>query len=373
MSLSIRPVQGRADLKRFIEFPWQIYRGDPNWVPPLKADVSKLLTPGQHPFHEHAEVQPFLALRDGKVVGRVVAHVNRAHNEYHGDKAGFFGFHDALREDEEASASLFAEAFSWLKERGRSHALGPFELSTNESCGLLVEGEPGPPVIMMNYNPDWYPERYEAVGLSKAKDLLAFKVRRSEELERLLALAEKLMKRHGVRLRKLDMKDFSSEVDRILALYNRCWEKNWGFVPMSEAEVRHFASELRYGIDPDVVFFLEDAKSGEAHGFILALPDLNVALKEANGRLFPFGLLKILWHKRKIDGIRVVTLGIVPEMRGRGLDGVLIQAVVKAGLAKGYEWAECSWVLEDNLPMIVPLQKFAGEPYRTYRIYQKEL
>ncbi len=373
MSLTIRPVQGRADLKRFIDLAWQIYRDDPYWVPPLKSDQSKLLTPGQHPFHEHGEVQPFLAWRDGKVVGRVVAQVNRAHNEFHGDEVGFFGFHDALREDDEASAALFEEAFSWLKSRGRSHALGPFELSTNESCGLLVGGEPGPPVIMMNYNPSWYPARYEAAGLSKAKDLLAFKVRRSPELDRLLALADKLIARHGVRLRGLNMKDFPKEVDRILDLYNRCWEKNWGFVPMTESEVRHFASELRYGIDPDVVFFLEHVESGEPLGFILALPDLNVALKQANGRLFPLGLLKILWHKRKIDGIRVVTLGIVPEMRGKGLDGVLIQAVVKAGLAKGYDWAECSWVLEDNVPMIVPLQKLAGEPYRTYRIYQKEL
>ncbi len=373
MSLEIRPVAGRKDLERFARFPWEIYRDDPHWVPPLRSDVIKLLTPGKHPFHEHAEVQPFLAWRENTVVGRIVATVNHAHNEFHHDEVGFFGFHDALRADDEASLRLFETAFSWLKERGRSHAMGPFELSTNEMCGLLVEGEPGPPVVMMPYNPPWYPERYEAAGLVKAKDLLAFIVHENDKLKRLSTLAEQLKKRNKVRIRPLDMKHFDREVDRVMALYNVCWEKNWGFVPMSADEIKHFAAEVRYAIDPELTLILEREESGEPVGFILALPDLNRALKHANGSLFPFGLLKILWHKRHIDGVRVVTLGLIPQMRGKGLDGVLIQAVVETGLKKGYHWAECSWVLEDNMPMIIPLQKFDAKPYRRYRIYQKAL
>lgn len=373
MALDIRPVQGAKDLNRFIGFPWQIYKGDPNWVPPLKIDQRKLLSPGKHPFHEHAEVQPFLAWRDGKVVGRVVAHVNHAHNEYHQDEVGFFGFHDSLEQDEEAAAALFDTAFAWLRERGRSHAMGPFELSTNETCGLFVEGDPGPPVLMMPYNPPYYVDRYEAAGLTKAKDLLAFKVWQGPKIHRLFKYADGLLKRFGLRLRKLDMKRYDEEINLVLSLYNRCWEKNWGFVPMSEEEVRHFASELRYGIDPDVVLFLERESDGETLGFILGLPDMNIGLRHANGRLLPFGLLKILWYKRKIDGLRVITLGVVPEERGKALDGLLIQSVVRVGLEKGYDWAECSWVLEDNYPMVSPLKKWSGDPYRTYRIYQKAL
>jgi len=251
--------------------------------------------------------------------------------------------------------------------------MGPFELSTNESCGLLVEGEPGPPVVMMPYNPPWYAKRYEAAGLVKAKDLLAFKVFENNQLKRLSSLAGPLKKRNKVRTRSLDMKHFNREVEKVMALYNVCWEKNWGFVPMTEAEVQHFASEVRYAIDPDLTLMLEREENGEPVGFILALPDLNRALKHANGRLFPLGLLKILWNKRKIDGLRVVTLGLIPEMRGKGLDGVLIQSVVETGLKKGFHWAECSWVLEDNQAMIVPLQKFDAKPYRRYRIYQKAL
>lgn len=373
MALEIRPVQGSKDLERFVRLPWRIYDGDPSWVPPLRIDVRKLLTPGQHPFHEHAEVQPFLAWRDGEVVGRVVAHLNHAHNEFHGDRRGFFGFHDALDGEEEASVELFETAFEWLRARDRSHATGPYELSTNETCGLFVEGDPGPPIMMMPYNPPHYPARYEAAGLTKAKDLLAFAVHHSPTIHRLFDLADGLLKRYGLRLRMMEMKRFKEEVDLALSVYNRCWEKNWGFVPMTEDEVKHFASELRYAVDPEVVYFLERESDGETLGFILGVPDINVALKHADGRLLPFGLLKILWHKRKIDHLRVVTLGVVPEMRGKGLDGLLIQALVKKAFEKGYDWAECSWVLEDNHAMVVPLRKWSGDPWRTYRIYEKEL
>lgn len=373
MALEIRPVDGAKDLNRFVDFPWQIYKDDPHWVPPLKTDVRKLLTPGKHPFHDHAEVQPFLAWRDGKVVGRVVAHVNRAHNDFHEDKLGFFGFHDALPGDEEASQALFETVFEWLRERGRSHATGPFELSTNETCGLLVKGEPGPPVIMMPHNPPYYPDRYEAVGLTKAKDLVAFKVHQGPRIHRLFKYSEGILKRYGLRLRPVNMKRYEEEIDLILDLYNRCWEKNWGFVPMTEAEVRHFASELRYGIDPDAVLFLERESDDKTLGFILGLPDMNVGLKHADGKLFPFGLLKILWYKRKIDGLRVITLGVLPEERGKALDGLLIASLCRIGLEKGYDWAECGWVLEDNHNMVSPLTKWSGPPYRTYRIYEKAL
>jgi GNAT superfamily N-acetyltransferase len=372
MTLRTVPVRGRADLERFIDLPWKVYAGDPHWVPPLRLDVRKLLTPGQHPFHEHAVVQPFLALRDERVVGRIVAHVNHAHNEFYKDALGFFGLFECL-DDPEAAAALFDTAFAWLRERGRDRAQGPMDLSTNEVCGLLIGGEPGPPTIMMPHNPLRYAQLYERAGLTKAKDLVALYQDDLRLPERMVRYAEALRQRFGVRIRRIDMKRFNAEIELILSLYNRSWERNWGFVPMTAAEVRHMASELKYAVNPAVVLFLERIADGEPVGFGLALPDMNQAVRHANGRLLPFGLLKILWHKRHIDCARVLALAIVPEWRGKGLDSLLTLELYRNGAASGYRRGEYSWILEDNHTMRTPLERAGARVYRTYRIYEKLL
>jgi GNAT superfamily N-acetyltransferase len=371
MPVAVEPVEGRADLRRFVDLPWKVYAGDAHWVPPLRIDVERLLTPGKHPFHEHAQVQPMLARRQGRVVGRVVAHVNHAHNRFHEDDIGFFGLFEAL--DAEAAQALFEAAFAWLRARGRSAARGPMDLSTNEVCGLLISGEPGPPVVMMPYNPLHYAQWYEAAGLRKVKDLVAYFHQVQAPPERLARGAALMERRHGVRTRKLDMTRFDAEVERVLDLYNRCWERNWGFVPMSDAEVRFMAKELRHAIDPHIVQFLEREGDGRPLGFGLALPDMNLAVRHANGRLLPLGLLKILWHRRHIHRCRVLTLGIVPEARGKGLYAVLLARMLEAGFARGYREGEYSWMLEDNQAIRVPIERLGAHVWRTYRVYERPL
>lgn len=337
-------------------------------MPPLLSEERKRLDRGRHPFFEHGDAQYFLALDGTRAVGRVAAVENRAHNEFHGDRVGFFGFFESV-DDPAVAGALVEAAARWCGDRGLTTLRGPASFSTNETCGLLVEGFDDPPAVLMPYNPSYYGALLESLGFRKAKDLVAYGLHRPEfEMDRLNRLLERILSRHGdVRIRTVEMRRFNDEVRLIREIYNSAWEKNWGFVPMTDAEIDHMARELKRVVDPDLVFIGE--VNGEPAGFALALPDVYQAVRHANGRLWPLGLLKILWHMRSLDRIRIITLGVKAEYRRTGLDGLLYRQIFLNGSAAGYTEAESSWILEDNWAMRQALEKIGFHHDKTYRMY----
>ena len=364
------PVSDGHGLLRFIAFPYDHYRGDPLWVPPLRRDVRILLSRTDNPFFQHAEAQYLVGRADGRTVGRIAAIKNDAHNREHDDRVGFYGFFESVNDQAVANA-LFDAAAAWLGSKGLDTMRGPMSPSINDECGLLVDGFTTPPTILMPHNPPYYVDLHERYGFRKAKDLIAVCGEGAAPPERILRAAKLLAERRGITLRALDMKRFAQEVELVKELYNRAWEKNWGFVPMTEAELDHLAKQLKPIIDPDLVCFA--VVGGQAVGFAVAIPDLNVALKHnPSGRLFP-GILKILWHARKITRARVPLLGTIQEYRGRGVDALMYHWIWTKGYAKGYHWAEGGWILEDNAAMMNGAQQLGFHPYKTYRIYDKPL
>lgn len=373
--VAVQPVRTAADRRAFVELPFRLYRGDPHWVPPLRRDVHELLDPKRHPFHAHATVELFLA-RDagGRVVGRVAAVQNDAHLAEHREPVGFFGFFESER-DPAVARALLGAAGAWLAARGLETMRGPANFSANEDWGLLVDGFDGPAKVMMPYNPPWYAELLEGAGLRKAKDVLAYYIGYEGEAaappERLTRVADALAARYGVTVRSLDMRRFQEEVDRVRVVYNQAWERNWGHVPMSDAELRFMAKQLKPVVDPDLVLFAE--VKGELAGFALALPDLNRALKHMNGRLLPFGWAKGLWHGRKIDAMRVLALGVLEPYRRMGVAELMYLHYWRTCPPKGIIKGEFSWILEDNALMRQALEKIGAQVYRTYRLYDAPL
>ncbi len=370
MALRVFPAAARRDLSRWIDLPWRLYRSDPLWVPPLKRDVRLLLDAKRNPFYAHAAAQPFLAERDGCAVGRIAAIANEAHNSFHGDNAGFFGFFEC-EDDEEAARALFDATGAWLAARGKETLVGPMNPSTNDDCGSLIAGFDTPPMILMPHNPPYHARLYEAGGFAKAKDLLAYFFDSTEVPERLARSIDALRRRSGITIRSIDMPRFGEEVERLREIYNGAWEKNWGFVPMTREEMDHMAAQLRPVVDPDFLLFAES--EGRPIAFALALPDLNRALRHANGRLFPFGALAIWWHARSIRQLRVLTLGISRGHRASGADVLLYHELFTRAHRKGYTGGECSWILEDNAAMRLPLDRSGARVYKTYRIYERPM
>ena len=332
-TVDVRPVEGRADLDAFVRLPFRLYAQDPAWVPPLDSDVRHALD-AKHPFHRHAEVRPFLAWRDGRAVGRIVAIHNRTYVEFHERSVGFFGLFEC-EEDPDAAAALLATVEDWLRERGLAACEGPFNLSTNDelwSPGILIEGFERPPVIMMGHALPYYGRLVEAAGYAKVKDLLALWT----DIE-------------------------TAGMDRL----------GRSVVPMAPAEIAHMAKALKPVVNPELCLLLE--KDGETVGFALGLPDYNQVLRHLGGKLFPLGFLKFLWYRRRITTTRILTLGLRPGYRNRGLDAVLIHELFLAGDRAGAGRGECSWVLEDNLDMLHGMERIGGVADKRYRVYGKPL
>jgi len=370
VSLRVRPADSPRDLARFVDLPWRLYKNDRAWVPPLKRDVKALFDRARNPFFAHGAVQPFFAERDGLAVGRVAAVVNAAHNDFHGDRVGFFGLFEC-EEDLDAARALFGAAEAWVAERGMDVLRGPMSFSTNDECGSLVEGFETPPAILMPHNAPHHRALYEAAGFEKEKDLLAYDVPTVEAPERIARVVEAIQSRSGAVIRTIDMRRFREEVDRIRAIYNSVWERNWGFVPMTREEMDYTAAQLRPVVDPELVLFAEIDRRPIA--FALALPDLNEAIRHANGRLFPFGAIAIWWHARRIRRVRVLTLGIEREHRASGIDAVLYHELFARAKRRGYAGGECSWVLEDNVAMMRPIERLGGRVHKRYRIYDRAI
>jgi GNAT superfamily N-acetyltransferase len=375
--IDIVPVKSRRALNEFVGFPYRLHRGDPQWIPQLRVEVKKLLSPKKNPFFEHAEAQYFLARRAGKTVGRIAAFSNRRHNETFDDRVGFFGFFECV-DDPETARALFDEAAAWLRSRDLNVLRGPisFTMSTDE-VGLLVDGFDTPPAIMTPHNPRYYVRLVEGAGFDKAKDLVSYQSTEAHLdfngplIQRLRQGAALLEKRYGLTTRSVDFSRFDAEVALIKELYNKAWESNWGFVPLTEREIDHIAAQLKPIADPDILPFV--LKDGKPIGFAVVIPDLNVALKSnPSGRLFP-GILKILRAARRISRVRIMLLGTLPEWRRKGIDALLYRHIWDKGYPKGYHWGEAGWILEDNGSMNNALLKMGFEPYKRYRIFERPI
>ena len=371
--IRIEAVTRPRELREFVLFPFRLYRSDPHWVPPLISDRLKHFNPAHNPFFEHAEAQLFRAVRDGQTVGTIAAVADETHLQIWGEPVGFFGAFEVI-EEYEVAAALFDAARRWLAARGREVIRGPMDLNINDECGLLVEGFDGPPVIMMMYNPPYYQAFLERYGFAKAKDLYAYRVDVAsygpnlENLpERVKRVARIAQERYHVQMRHIDMKQFDREAELIKPIYRQAWARNWGAIPMTDAEFSYLAANLKQIVDPELTYlaFLD----GQPVGCFLGLPDFCQVAMHLHGWLFPFGWINYLRYKSKIDGLRVVIMGVLEEHRLKGIESLFYQEGCRVAVRKGYKWAEMSWILEDNFKIIRGIEGMGGVKYRTYRLY----
>jgi len=374
MPFSIEKVDSRGQLREFIDLPFRLYRNDPYWVPPVKYFQKELFNRQKHPFHKHSDVTVFLA-RDakGRAAGRIVSIVNHIHNDHHNEKTGFFGFLEGEK-DEELFRLLLVAAEEELQAAGMNKVRGPMNFSTNEECGLLVKGFDSSPLIMMTYNPPWYADMLEGTGYEKLKDLYAYYLD-SDVLDysRMSRIADLVRKRTDAVIRDISVKHIHSEVPIIMDIYNECWEDNWGFVPMTKQETDMMADELKMIMIPQLAPLVEI--NGEPIAFAISLPDANQAFRRAGGSLIKAVLaLKVPLFRTRINQVRVMLLGVRKAFRGRGLEALLIDRVIKSSIEMSMGRGELSWILEDNMPMRRILEKdLHADPYRIYRIYQKNI
>jgi GNAT superfamily N-acetyltransferase len=335
-----------------------------------------LLSRTKNPFFEHAQAEYFIAEREGDVVGRIAAISNRLHNETHEDRVGFFGFFESI-DDQDVANALLEAAAGWCRALGHDVLRGPASFSVNDECGLLVDGFDTPPALMMPHNPPYYIGLLERAGFAKAKDLWVYQGGTEEAYvpvpERLARATEMIRQRQGITLRALNMKDFDGEVERIKELYNSAWEKNWGFVPMTEHEIDHLAEQFKPVVIPELVPMAE--KDGKLIGFGIALPDLNVVFRtNRSGRLFPM-IIRLLWalKMKRIRRARILLLGVVPAYQGKGVDAMLYHWIWTKSGERGIYWGEAGWILEDNPAMNAGLEKMTFRVYKTYRLYDRRL
>ena len=371
--VTIEEVTDEGAINEFIRFPWKVYLGNPCWVPPLRSEVKFLLSEKKNPFFHHAEAAFFLARRNGETVGRIAAIIDRNHIKIHQEQAGFFGFFECCA-DSAVARQLLDTAASWLKERHMEIMRGPMNPSTNEECGFLLEGFDSPPMIMMSYTPAYYLDYMERCGLTKAKDLYAYitVIREVAAGGRLEKLASSVKARvPGLTVRPADMKRLPQELAAVKEIYNSAWSHNWGFVPMTEEERESMANRLKPLIVPELLIMAE--VNGTPAGFFMAVPDYNQVLGKLNGSLGPVGIAKSLWYSRKISDIRILTMGVKEEYRKKGIEGLLYLEAFKAAVKKGYERAEMSWILEDNVLMQRGCELMGGRLYKKYRIYEKKI
>ncbi|HLF94801.1 MAG TPA: GNAT family N-acetyltransferase [Planctomycetota bacterium] len=370
--MNIVPVADARQLDAFIRLPFALYQGDPNFVPPLVASEKKMMDPKRNPFYDHAEAAHFLAEKDGRLVGRISAILNRTHNEIHAEKTGFWGYFDC-ENDEATAKALFDRAGAWLKEKGMTRMLGPANPSLNDPCGLLVDGFKWSPFVLMTYNPGFYVRLVESAGFTKAMDLWAYILLHTELVrDKIDRVADAIQDRKKVTIRFVDLSRFEAELRIIKEIYNDAWEKNWGFVPMTEAEIHFTAHDMKAIVLPELAYIAE--VDGKPVGFAFALPDINHALKKCKGSLFPFGWFYFLRSNlRKIPTCRIVALGVKRAYQHMGIGTLFYQKFFEEGLKRGYKAGELSWVLETNDLMNRPIQQMGGKPYKTYRLYERPL
>jgi GNAT superfamily N-acetyltransferase len=373
---SIRPVRTKRDLNAFIELPFRLRRTDPQWVPPLRFERRQFLSQDKNPYFEHAEAEYFLAERDGEVVGRISAQVDTRWDEFQGGNDGMFGFFES-RDDPEVAAALIEAATGWLRERGRERMLGPMEFTTNDEVGLLIEGYDEPSMILEPWHPPYYRELLEGLGLTKAIDLYMWELwfgqlKEGTELHPMIHAAAQKSEEAGVVIRKMRKRDMESEVASFMDVYNEAWGDNWGFVPITEAEVAFQAKNLKPVLDEDWAMIAE--KDGEVVGAALTLPDVDQAIRKMNGRVLPFGWWHFVRRKRYIDRLRVFALGVKHDYQHLGVAAALyVRHVETAGRPGQIKGGHMGWILETNEAMNRAMEGMGGRIVQRYRIYERAL
>lgn len=378
MPVVVRQHQVGGDISPFVNAAFEVFRGDPNFVPPLDFEIKERLSPKKNPFFKRGEATLFTAWKGGTCVGRISAQIDHEHLRIWNDATGFFGFFDTI-DDQEVAQALLDAAAAWLKKRDMKRMIGPFSLYANEEVGTLVEGFDMPPMLMMGHSRDWQDRLALACGLEKEKDLLAFR------FDKGLALSERVKKAHAeimklpeVRLRSIDMGNFEQEIRTIVEIYNDTWSGKWGFVPARDDEAKKMAQDMKLVIDPDLAFIAE--VNGKPRGMCIMLPNLNESIQDLGGKLFPFNFAKLLWRVKvkHPKTARLMMLGIHKDIRANvkrygGLSAAMYVEVQKRGVAKGYEWAELSWTREDDAPVNLGIRAMGAKVYKKYRVYKKDL
>ncbi len=365
-------------MNTFIKLPYRLYRNEPNWVAPLLLDVKKRLDRGKNPFFKHAEAEYFLAWRDGRAVGRVSAHIDHNLNEFQGNDWGLFGWFEC-EDDPEAARALIGAAADWLRERGRGSIVGPMDFTTNDECGLLIEGHEKPPIILCPWQYPYYQRLLEQdIGLQKAMDLYMWSVwvtGRDKVHPAIWEMADKVESEHGIVCRGFRKNDLEAEVGRFLEVYNAAWERNWGFVPLTEEEVHHYAKDLKPVLDENWAMVAERRDTGEVVGAALTLPDYNQVLAKLRppGRILPFGWLTFLRERKRIDKVRVFALGVKPEYQHTGVAARFYQMHFDAAERTPQKGGEMGWILEVNQAMNRAMEGMGGEIVRRYRVYERAL
>ncbi len=373
--ITIAKVTNKKDKKDFINFPHELYSGDKNYVPELYLNISEVLSEKKNPFFKHSNADLFLAKDDkGKVVGRVAAIKDNNYNEHHDCNVGFFGFFDVIN-DYEVAKQLLDTAYNWVKANGATQILGPTNFTTNDTAGILVDGYDSPPTVMMTYNKPYYSQLLEQYGFAKEMDLFAYIIPTDEVNEKSLRLATMLqerLKKKGITIRTSTKKTKKSDIQKIKPVYLAAWEKNWGFVPPTDAEFDHLAEGLNLLLDLRYVYLAEH--EGKLIGFGVALPDINEITKDFNkGKLLPFNIVKLLTRKSKVSLIRIILLGVLEDYRKLGIEAIFFANYIKAAKENNLKAGEASWILESNTMMVQAAEKLNGKRYKTYRIYSKAI
>jgi GNAT superfamily N-acetyltransferase len=374
-SLQVRPVAGRRDLSRFLKLPFRLHRGTP-WVPPLLMERRDFLDRDKNPYFDHAEAEYFVCERDGEVVGRITAQVDERWTQFQGGNDGMFGFFEA-ENDPEVARALIGTARDWVKERGRERMLGPMDFTTNDECGILIEGYERPPLVLQPWHPPYYRELLEGLGMTKSMDLLMWELylghlRQGDRFHDFIhEAAEKSRTEHGVVVRQMRKRDLAAEVGRFMEVYNEAWGRNWGFVPITDEEVRFQAGNLRPILDENWAMIAE--RDGEVVGAALTLPDVNQVLAKMNGRLLPLGWWHFLTGRRKIDRVRVFALGVKPAYQHMGVAAALYVRHMEVASRVRQKGGEMGWILEVNEPMNRAMEGMGGTIVKRYRLYELDL
>lgn len=368
--LQIKLVNGKRALKQFIDFPHQLYREDPYYVPELHIAQRDILTPGKHPFHLYGNAQCYLAYRGDTIVGRITSIYNPRYNEHFSSNVGFFGFFDCIN-DPAVAAALLAKAKEDAKARGFDRIMGPTNLTTNDTAGVLVEGFDDPPRIMMTYNAAYYPELLEQAGLAKEMDLYAYDIRTTDVSDRTLRITDALrsrLQRAGITIRDIRLKELDAEAEKMLEVYNEAWIDNWGFVPFTKEEFEFIKNDLKLIAVEPFIYIAEH--EGETIGFSVTIPNVNEILQRiGNGRLLPTGIFRLLMGKSKTKYVRIMAMGVKQAYRKKGIEAVFFANNIRTAQERGVIAGEASWVLESNKEMIDAAENLNGKRYKTYRLY----
>lgn len=366
-------VSTKEEKKRFTNFIYPFYEGEEHWVPPLRMDQKKLIDTNKNPFYNNAEIALFLAEKDGKDVGRIAAIIDHRFNEFHGTKTGHFGFFESIN-DQHTTNLLFRVAEDWLRDKGMNKVVGPASPSMMDTIGVLIDGFDKDPYIMMPYNFSYYDELIKNAGFQKEMDMYAYIVdTETVAVDRMNRAMEIVKKRlPDIEIRPVNLKKMDSEIKIVREIFNKAWKDNWGFIPLTEEEFQAAGKDLKMIVDTDYAHIAEI--KGEPVAFSIGLPNINEILKDMNGKLFPFGFIKLLWGKSRVQGLRTALMGVLPEWQGKGIDALLHQRSIQNGLkTEGKTISELSWILESNPEMIRVAERIGGTLDKTYRMYAKEL